>query len=214
MNAYTEASDFGVTSGTRRNWVSLTETYWGYVIRSDSNFSTRAALIERVSAITGLTFLVLAGGHWVFPELHASVDGIEVRTASTIAPALVGLIFLWISGRGLSHELQVDMTLRCLRQVVRNRNGRSRIEKLVPFDQVDMAYVKRPEAAGAAARLVVRLKDSKVEVQMATGQLSTMQALNERMSRDIRPVDLKVTGWQRVGRKLIPNETGTLSVAC
>lgn len=205
MNAYTEAKDFGVTSEARSNWVSVTETYWGYVIRSDAAWSSRAQLIERVSALAGVALMVVGCGHWLFPEVHAAVDGTPHRVFSTMGLCVAGLVFLWVAARGLSHELQVDMTLQCLRRVVRNRRGRTRIAQVVPFEEVASAFVKRSSAPGGSAHLFVRLKDGKSVVRVATGRPDTLQVLNERMSRDIVPVKTQLQGWHRVGRKLVPN---------
>lgn len=204
MNAFTRDSHFGVTSETQSNWVSLTETYWGYVIRSDSTWSTRAVLIERMAAVTGAVFLMVAAAHWMLPEVRTGVlDTAEGRLASSIALGISGMIFLWVSGRGLCHELQVDMTLRCLRKVVRNRNGRTRVEMMVSFDDIASAYVRRPEIAGASAALYVRSKAGKV-MRVATGSAATMEVLNLRLTDDVRPQGVKVDGWQRVGYKLVP----------
>lgn len=211
MNACTGVEDFGVTSATRKNWVSVTETYWGYVIRWDAAWSSRALLIERMCAISGMALMIVGCAHWLFPEVHAAVDSAENRFYSSIGLGVAGLVFLWVAARGLSRETQVDMSLRCVRVVVRNRRGHVRIEKTVPFDKIRSAFVKRPEMPGGAAALYLRLTDGRNIVRIAQGQEGTLEALNRRMTHDLGPARLKIEGWDRVGRKLLPSGRDTIA---
>ena len=185
--------------------VGLSETPWGYVIRSDMQLSGRAALIERVCAITGLAFMFAAFGNWLFPQVHAAVDGgVSTMWMSTVLLAFPALLFLWISERGMSHDVEVDVTKSQLRLSVSNRYGRSRVVNSIPFDHVGSAYVKRTSDYGSQARLYLRLSGSKGILQVASGRESTMRVLHERLSHELRPVRVKLGRWERVGRKLQP----------
>lgn len=204
MNICTGAKDFGVSNDAGIHWVSVTETYWGYVIRSETSWSTRARLIERVSAAAGIALLTLAFGHWLFPGLLGAAKIQPPQLASSAGMGVAGLALLWVAGRGLSRELHVDLSLRSLRQVVRNRNGRTRIDRVVPFDAVESAFVRRSSWPGGAARLFLRLKEGGKLLHVASGRQPTLEVLNARMSQDVKPVRVQMEGWQRIGRKLMP----------
>jgi len=207
MNACTGVKDFGVTSDARGKRVSVTETYWGYVIRSEMCLGHRAAEVERVCAVAGVALLTVSIGQWFVPELHAATDARPVLFGATVALGVAGLMFLWLSWRGLSRELHVDLTMSSLRQVVRNRRGRMRIDRVVPFSAIESAFVHRIGGAEKAARLCVRLKDGEL-IHVAKGGQAKLEALNERMSHDLKPVRVQVDGWHRVGRKLVPAQEG------
>lgn len=207
MNACTGVKDFGVMSDARGQRVSVTDTYWGYVIRSEMCLGHRAAQVERVCAVAGVALLAVSIGQWFLPELHAAIGARPLLFGSTVGLGVAGLMFLWLAWRGLSRELHVDLTMSSLRQVVRNRRGRMRIERVVPFNAIESAFVRRIGGAKRDARLCMRLKDGEV-IHVAKGGQAKLEALNERMSHDLKPVRVQVDGWHRVGRKLMPMQEG------
>jgi len=201
MSAQNHFNDFGVTSTRSKAWISVCETNWGYIIRSDTGIGNRAALIERVCAIAGIAFFVAAFGQWMIPQVQAAVPlAAPERVASSLGLAMPGLLFLWISSRGMTREVQVDEVKRCLRMSVCNRNGRSRVLRSVPFEQIGSAYIKR----GAPAQLYLRLTDEKRVLHVASGREPTLRVLHERLSHQFRPVRTQVDGWERKGRRLQP----------
>jgi len=185
--------------------VSLSTTDWGYVIRPDSQLARRAVLIERVSAITGLAFMVLAFGSWLFPQVHAAVDvGAAAKMVSTLGLAVPALMFLWIAERGMARDIEVDLVKSTLRMCVCNRHGRARVLKDIPFEHVGSAYIKKVTDESANARLYLRLTGKKGIVEVASGRETTMRVLHQRLSQELRPKRVQLRGWERVGRKLQP----------
>ncbi|KAJ56561.1 hypothetical protein ACMU_06360 [Actibacterium mucosum KCTC 23349] len=204
MNALV-TTDSGVTIVGKVPLVCVTETKWGYVIRSDSRVSQRAALIERVSAMTGLAFMSMAFGSWLIPEVQAAgLSDTSVRMASTATLAIPALMFLWIAERGMAQDFEVDLRKSEIRLSVCNRAGRARVLKQIPFDQVGSAYIKRASNHGANARLFLRLQGKGGVVEVASGRESTMRVLHERLSYELRPQRIMLRGWERVGRRLKP----------
>lgn len=209
MTAQYGFSEVSVPSAGTKSRVSVCETNWGYIIRSDTQLRDRAVLIERVSGIAGLTFLAIAAGNWLIPQVQAAgLMSAPQQMLTTVGLAVSGLIFLWISERGMTREVQVDVRQRRLRIAQCNRRGRARVEQGFAFDDISSAYVTRSEGGTKGARLFLRLSESARAVPVASGREPTMRVLHERLSHEIRAVPIKVRGWERVGRKLQPIARG------
>ncbi|ALG90143.1 MULTISPECIES: hypothetical protein [Actibacterium] len=206
MNAPTSLTTFGVTSSGAEHLLSIVDTKWGFIIRSDTQFARRAVLIERVAAMAGLAVLAVACGSWFLPEVPSAVDtGPAGRLISTVALATPALAFLWVSERGLAREAQVDIVKSRLRLTLCNRRGKSRAYRIIPFDKIASAYVKPGNDRGDASQLFVRHADTNEVVHVASGRETTLRRLHERLSRELRPVQTQLQGWERVGRKLQPS---------
>ncbi|MCV2880966.1 hypothetical protein [Actibacterium sp. XHP0104] len=207
MNAQSDFSNFGA-SGAKSSgpWVSLCETNWGYIIRSDTQWSNRAALIERVCAAAGLACLTAAALQWLFPPAAAgvSMDSTEFRIMSSMGMAMPALMFLWISDRGMGQEIHVDIHKGELRQGVVNRKGKFRPQRVVPFADVASAYIKRVEGAGDLSQLFVRMRDGKKVLHLASGRENTLRLLHQRLINEMKPSEAASDGWELVGRRLLP----------
>lgn len=212
MEAHSTFKGYGTSgAGAKGPWVSVCETNWGFVISSDTQWSNRSVLIERVCAAAGLACLVAACGSWLFPEVHATVSmpvEVPMRIASSLTMAMPALLFLWISDRGMGGEVQIDVVKGCIRRGICNRKGKFRVQKKVPFSQIGSAFIKRSSERGDTCQLFVRLNDSKQAIYVASGSESTMQLLYDRLNQVLRPVRTQVAGWDRVGRRLMPAPAG------
>ncbi|KCV83488.1 hypothetical protein ATO10_01970 [Actibacterium atlanticum] len=208
MTAHSTYKGYGASSaGAVGPWVSVCETNWGFVISSDTQWSNRSVLIERVCAVAGLACLVAACGSWLFPQVNASVPmpvDVPLRLASSLTMAMPALLFLWISDRGMGSEVQIDVVKGCLRRGVCNRRGKFRVQSKVPFSDIASAYIKRGSTKNDLCQLHVRLKGSNKVVYVASGSEATMKVLYDRLNQVLRPVKTKMPGWDRVGRRLLP----------
>ncbi|WP_372603544.1 hypothetical protein [Actibacterium sp.] len=208
MTAHSQFSNFGVSGvPTSGPWVSLCETNWGFIISSDTQWSNRAALIERVCAVAGIACLIAACMNWLFPSVDAVTqvaDSTRYRIMSSLGMAMPALLFLWISDRGMGHEIQVDVQKQSLRQGVVNRKGKFRVQREVPFSEITSTYIKRCEGFGGCAQLHVRLGKGKRVLSLASGRESTMRVLHQRLTNELQPSRSPVRGWERVGRRLVP----------
>ncbi|RSK33522.1 hypothetical protein EJA01_09515 [Rhodovulum iodosum] len=184
----------------------MCETNWGYVFRSGTTFNDRAALIERVSAIAGLTFFVLAVGHWFFPDADVVMHTPMERLASSFGLASAGLAFVWISERGLRHDIQVDLERRRLRLTTTNRRGKARIVRSFAFAEITSLFVKRSAEPGRPARLCLRVAGNRWDVELMRGSAAALAVLHGRIAGDLRPVMPVADGWEKVGHKIRPSE--------
>ncbi|MHC0053125.1 hypothetical protein [Actibacterium sp. D379-3] len=205
MTAHSNFSNVGVIrSGATGPSVSMSETNWGYIISSDTQWGNRAALIERTFALAGCACLIAACGSWLFPQVNAAVGpDMPGRIASSLGMGIPALLFLWLSERGMGYEVQVDVVKSCLRQGVCNRRGKVRTLRTVPFDKIGSAFIKRGQAPGDIAQLFVRLTGGRT-VHLTSGRETTLRTLHGRLSRELRPVRTQLKGWDRVGRRLTP----------
>lgn len=187
----------------RAGQTRVSETGWGYVLRTDTELCNQACLIERVCAATGLVLVLAAGGPWIVPQVNADVVLADQssRVMSSFGLLMSALMFLWISERGFAREVHVNILRRRLRLNLCNRRGRTRTLRELPFEQISSAYVRR---CGRGAQLFVRHARGGAPIHLASGRESTLRILHERLVREIRPTEAGIAGWQRVGRRLRP----------
>lgn len=175
----------GLTSFGATPLVTVCDTPWGYTIRCETSLSDRAALIERVSGIAGMTFLTLATGQWFFPPVSAGTVAFSPEVMPSVALGIAGMLFMWIAARGLRQEVQVDLEAHQLIWAVCNRNGRSRVLASVDFDAVGSAFIRRSKSPGTSATLCVRLDCCETPVEIARGREAVLAPLHQRLSSDL-----------------------------
>ncbi len=203
MNA--QAHDIAriATGSPRAGQTSVSETGWGYVIRTDTELCNQASLVERICAVIGAAMILAACGPWIVSPVNAeaALTAQSGRVMSSFGLLMSALLFLWISERGFAREVHVNILRRCLRLNLCNRHGRTRVLRELPFDQIGSAYVRR---CGHGAQLFVRPAGGGQPIHLASGRESTLRVLHERLVREIRPTEAGIKGWQRVGRRLTP----------
>ncbi|MBK1636174.1 hypothetical protein CKO19_10535 [Rhodovulum adriaticum] len=171
----------------------ICDTPWGYIIRSDTPFSDRAVLIERVSGLAGLSFLFVAGGQWFLEPLQAAATavapGLHEKVTSemllSVAMAIAGILFLWISVRGVRQEVQVDLEARCLAWANCNHCGKSRLNRSIPFDRIGSIFIRRSKSPGVPAILYARLEGCETPIEVARGREAALTPVHQRLCTDL-----------------------------
>lgn len=163
---------------------SVDETYWGYIIRSTDGAPIATVATQVVAGFLGLIFLLAAVGITLFPSAVAG-DAWIMRLG-------IGAFFLgdsslcfWYSCRGSQVELQVDTRRGEVREVVRNRAGRSTLLAHYGFDAIGGVHLERDKSQNGEARLVMRYRNSAQTVPVAPGQETALVSLRDRLGRDL-----------------------------
>ncbi len=157
----------------------------GYDVKMVTPFGDRAVLIERVAAIAGLTLVGLAlAGIYAGRVYHLQGLG----SGHLVAGAVLltgGIAYVWISARGMRHQAQFDLEKREMKYVVHNRLDGCRTLRLVSFDQINAAFIKRPSEPGKPALLYVRIGEGEDLIEVARGSEEDLEALHTRLSHDL-----------------------------
>jgi len=160
----------------------------GYDVRTETPLGDRAVLIERVSAIAGLTMVALALAG-IYVGRAYQLEGLGAGQMATGAVLLTGgIAYLWISARGMRHQVNFDLDNRELSYVVRNRLDSYRALRTVSFDEIKAAFVQRPGAANAPAKLFVRIGDGDDLIEVARGTQADLEELHAKLSHDLPSV--------------------------
>lgn len=122
--------------------VSTVMTSWGYIIRNRDHDVSRAALIERICLIAGAALVVPGAWHWLFTSAGSNLSRMDQNNLLAVSVIIAGLLFLWISNRGLREELHVDRADRKLHVMSVNRLGQTRVKSSIAFDSLEQAFSK------------------------------------------------------------------------
>ncbi len=201
MSNYTGKDGLGVEAFQSTDRVSTTTTSWGYVVRTRDKNTKRSAVIERMCLVAGVSLIIPGAWHWVLPGVESAFTSTSDQMLTVVSIMVAGLLFFWISVRGLREEVHVDRSRGQLRVMAVNRNGQTRPKSVIPFDQIESAFLKRHEEY-QPAQLYLRLKKG-VPVCVASGDIDALETLTTRMTQDFGRTELPMEGWERVGRKLV-----------
>jgi hypothetical protein len=194
MNAM---SDARVNAADVPATLTVTETFWGYIIRERDPATDRRALRDWVLLFLGATLLAAALGQWLFPGAIVSQELLSIKLALTATMAGLGLACFHGVARRTSVEVQVDTVKRELRVAERDRRGAERVIDRVPMRDIDSAYVKRGARASAGGHLLLRVAGSEAPLHFASGSERELRLLHDRLRNDLRPAR------ERVERRLL-----------
>ena len=156
--------------------------------------------------VAGISMILPGAWHWVLPGVENAFrsDGHQMTTVVSIIVA--GLLFFWISVRGLREEVHVDRNRRVVRIMAVNRHGSTRPKNSVAFDKIASAFVKRA-GAHEPATLYLRLKEGQ-PIQIARGDVAALEEFTKRLTTEVAQDDVSFEGWRRVGRKMVKVDGG------
>ena len=162
---------------------SVDETYWGYVIRPQGRPRLFIQVQQYLAAIIGAGFLATAFGMFLVPELTVGTLDIPMRAGSAIIFAGIAAFCLWFASRGSVSELQIDNNQGEVREVVRNRAGKSSLLGVYGFDAIGGVFIER--AQGEQSELVLRYRNTSQKFHVARGHAATLERLRDRLGQDL-----------------------------
>lgn len=201
MTVLSGRDSLGSAAFQQEGRVSTTMTSWGYVVRTRDKRAKRAALIERVCLIAGVALIIPGAWHWALPGVANAFDSAGGHMTTVVSVLVAGLLFFWISVRGLREEVHVDRSRKELRVMAVNRNGQTRPKYVISFSDIESAFLKRGEDS-FTAQLYLRLKKGEPMV-IASGDSQALESLNSRLTQDLGRAGIAADGWERVGRRLV-----------
>ena len=189
MNALTDGKVFEYLSApvdVNSDEIDLlvTEVYWGYILTAKDQSRSLHDVLQAFSLFGGICLLFVAVAMWFSPGAAISGETLVFELGTSGAMAAAGGLFVHFATRGTYTELQVDVSLSEIREVIRNRRGAPTLLGRYAFGAVDSVYMDR-SGAGDQARLVLRYRNSGQLIELARGQATALEALRDRLGRDI-----------------------------
>lgn len=191
MNSRTNTQDKLVTSKKRNSAISISETFWGYIVRKGGAAPKRAAMGEIVAMMSTIFLGIVAYSQWLLPDEINEIFAVEYKIAGTILLFVFAFQNYTIARRGLLYETQVDEKRQELRQARRNRDGVSMQIASYPFREVSRIYAVRSKADFVPDRLYIEVGAKKKPILIAMGKGDELEHLRERLIQDIRPTTIR-----------------------
>jgi hypothetical protein len=194
MNAMNDAREM---TGEQVSSLTVSETYWGYILREHDGTADRRDIRDWLLIFLGGVLILAALGQWFYPGSVFSQELLSIKIALTATMAGLGLGCLHAAMRAAHVEVQVDTVKRELRVVERDRMGDEKVVQRLPMRDIDSAYVKRGTHASEGGHLLLRVAGSEKPLHLASGSERELRLLHDRLRNDLRPAR------ERVERRLL-----------
>ena len=169
----------------RKKPFAVDETYWGYIIRKTDGPQVGMVLLQVASMFFGAAFLAAGLGLLLLPDVLAGAVDLTMRAvAAVIFFGLAGYL-LWFASRGTESELQIDTSLGEVREVVRNRAGKSSLIGRYGFDSIGGVFLDRANAPSGQAVLVLRYRNTAQTLPVVGAQVEALEPLRNRLGKDM-----------------------------
>lgn len=178
-------SDVGNNYQTRPSRFAVEETYWGYVVRPTESPRLSLQLMQAAAMIIGASFAAGTIGLLVIPEFLAGSADLAFRAGAAVVFAGIATFLLWYATRGAQVEFHVDTSLGEIREVVRNRGGRSTKLGCYGFDAIGGVFINRSDTNPNNAALLLRFGNTSQTAAVAHGSIAQLEALKDRLGQDL-----------------------------
>lgn len=182
----------------------IDETYWGYIIRSKDGPGLSIVILQGLSMFFGACMLAVAVGLLIVPQMMTGSLDLTMRGMAAVFFAACAIFLLWFGTRGVETELQIDNTLGEVREVLRNRAGKSTLVGRYGFDAIGGVFLDRNVGREGEAALMLRYRNTTQVLHVARGSVPALEALRNRLGQDlildlhepgkIAPVDTQAIG--------------------
>lgn len=161
--------------------VSVTETWWGYVIRNEREISAGRRLLTIVSGFIAIAFALSSVALWLAPATVLSGDIIVMKAGGSSLMALLALLFAWLATEDPVVEIQVDCRRAELREVVRRAGDETRLLGRYGFEEIGGIFFDR----AGPGRLVARYRNTPHLITIAEGGGPALHRIRDRLGRDV-----------------------------
>jgi hypothetical protein len=186
MTGFPRAGSLG-TERAETDLYVIDETYWGYIVRSVEPTPLPVLLMQGIVWLFGVAFLVAAIGLWVLPSMVTHGPALGLKMGASVIMGSIAILSLWYASRGTQTEIQIDTRLGEVREVMRNRAGKASLVGRYGFDSIGGVFIDRaaPGAALTKGTLVMRYRNTAQTLHVATGGVTGLAPLRDRLGRDL-----------------------------
>lgn len=168
-----------------RSTFAVDETYWGYIIRKTDGPKVVMVVMQTASMFFGAAFLAAGLGLLLLPHVMAGSVDLAMRAVAAVIFFGLAAYLLWYASRGTDSEIQIDNALGEVREVVRNRAGKSSLIGRYGFDSIGGVFLDRANAAPGQAMLVLRYRNTAQTLPVVGGRIETLESLRNRLGKDL-----------------------------
>ncbi len=169
----------------RRPTFAVDETYWGYIIRNTNGPNIGMLALQAVSMFFGAAFVAAGLGLLLLPDVLAGAVDLSIRAVAAVLFFGLSAYLLWFASRGTESELQIDTSLGEVREVVRNRAGKSSLIGRYGFDSIGGVFLDRANAPRDQAVLVLRYRNTAQTLPVVGGPVKALEPLRDRLGKDM-----------------------------
>lgn len=174
----------------------------GYIVEGDGVKNVTMAMLQGIARIFGACFLAVAIGVLAFATIGQDIIDMTLRGGAAVISAGIAIYFLWFSSRGSHPEIQIDLKNTEVRQAIRNKTGRTSILSRFKFDEIGGVFIDRSFGGDGEALLVLRYKNTPQTMSVAQGSLSDLEALRDRIGKDLMVKPMQKTKMRIVPRRV------------
>lgn len=164
---------------------SVDETYWGYIVRMNGHPKLSTLIGQYLATFVGASLLAASLGLLLIPGLSSTSADFAMRVGAAIIFAAVAAFLLWFASRGAQTELQIDNNSGEVREVVRNRTGKTTLLGRYGFDAIGGVFIDRSASKSGDAALVLRYRNTPQTLPVATGPEKILEGLRDRLGQDL-----------------------------
>tara|TARA_R110002051_G_scaffold14460_4_gene46829 strand:- start:3458 stop:4078 length:621 start_codon:yes stop_codon:yes gene_type:complete len=161
------------------------ESYWGYSVQNTTNVPLFFHVFQGVAFFVGAAFLAAIAGLWIIPSAAFQSDSMTLRLGLSVFFGALAWFMITYANRAVATEVQVDCNLCEVREVLKNRVGKSTLVGQFGFDSFSGITIDRSSGDKDHVRLVLNSHDPVQHVLVATGSEARVGVLYGRMTRDL-----------------------------
>jgi hypothetical protein len=164
----------------------MEETVWGYIIHNKEPAPFWLYVSQLTSWVVGVLFATVAIGMWTLPGVGGAQDMLTLKIGATIPMSGVAILLFWYASRGTQTEVQIDTTRGEVREMLRNRAGRTTLLGLYGFDAIGGVFMERSETRRSGhVQLVLRYRNTAQVLRVARGPETLLEGLRDRLGGDL-----------------------------
>ena len=167
----------------------LTETYWGFTLRKTRQLPSWIVITQVISFLLGAAFIAAALGFWFVPDGAFQSETWTLRAGLCTFFTGIGLVLVNYANRGVESELQSDHKLGEVREVLRNRSGKSVLVSHFGFDAFTGLVIDRSGGSEQRVRLILRHENGFNNFVVGEGTEAQIGVLYGRLDRDMLRAD-------------------------